>query len=64
MRVTATFSDGLHRQLNGRAVGDEFTIKEAAENLNIGIPFDDEAERTREELRHTITTLREHLEEK
>ena len=26
MRVTATFSDGLQRQLDGRAIGDEFTV--------------------------------------
>jgi hypothetical protein len=26
MRVTAQFSDGLMRQLDGRAIGDEFTI--------------------------------------
>jgi hypothetical protein len=26
MRVTATFSDGLRQQLNGRAIGEEFTI--------------------------------------
>jgi hypothetical protein len=26
MRVTATFSEGLQRQLNGRAIGDEFTV--------------------------------------
>lgn len=26
MRVTATFSDGLRQQLNGRAIGDEITV--------------------------------------
>lgn len=26
MRVTATFSDGLMRQLDGRALGDEFNV--------------------------------------
>lgn len=26
MRVTATFSDGLREQIDGRAIGDEFTI--------------------------------------
>ena len=26
MRVTATFSDGLARQLEGRAIGDEFLV--------------------------------------
>lgn len=26
MRVTATFSEGLTRQLNGRAIGEEFTV--------------------------------------
>lgn len=26
MRVTARFSDGLRQQLDGRAIGDEFTI--------------------------------------
>lgn len=26
MRVTATFSDGLRRQLHGHAIGDEFTV--------------------------------------
>ena len=26
MRITATFSDGLRRQLDGRAIGDEFDI--------------------------------------
>jgi hypothetical protein len=30
MRVTATFSDGLRQQLNGKAVGDEFTITATA----------------------------------
>ena len=26
MRITATFSDGLREQIDGRAIGDEFTI--------------------------------------
>ncbi len=26
MRVTATFSEGLTRQLSGRAIGEEFTV--------------------------------------
>ena len=26
MRVTAEFSDGLRRQLDGKAIGDEFTV--------------------------------------
>ena len=26
MRITATFSDGLRRQLDGKAIGDEFTV--------------------------------------
>jgi hypothetical protein len=26
MRVTATFSEGMWRQLTGRAIGDEFTV--------------------------------------
>lgn len=26
MRVTATFSEGMTRALNGRAIGDEFTV--------------------------------------
>lgn len=30
MRVTATFSDGLVRQLDGRAIGDEFTVTATA----------------------------------
>lgn len=30
MRVTATFSHGLMRELDGRAVGDEFTITATA----------------------------------
>ena len=30
MRVTATFSEGLRRQLAGRAIGDEFTVTAAA----------------------------------
>ena len=30
MRITATFSDGLRQQLNGRAIGDEFTITATA----------------------------------
>lgn len=30
MRVTATFSDGLLGQLDGRAIGDEFTITATA----------------------------------
>lgn len=30
MRVTATFSDGLQQQLNGRAIGDEFIVTATA----------------------------------
>ena len=30
MRITATFSDGLREQLDGRAIGDEFTITATA----------------------------------
>jgi hypothetical protein len=30
MRVTATFSDGLKRQLDGKAVGEEFDVQARA----------------------------------
>lgn len=52
MRITATFSDGLRGQLDGRAIGDEFTVTAKArivgadEALLDVSGFDETGERT------------------